>query len=112
MRPANNLERLKDSSRKFIRSKSIATNGGLQPDRINNPNETEPKKLYVKSFGCQMNVYDGQRLAEVMAQQGYETADSPDQADLMVLNTCHIRDKAAEKVYSEVGRLRALKKTR
>lgn len=69
-----------------------------------------PKKLYVKSFGCQMNVYDGQRLAEVMAQQGYETADSPDQADLMVLNTCHIRDKAAEKVYSEVGRLRALKK--
>ena len=64
-----------------------------------------PKTYRVKSFGCQMNAYDGERMAELLAAQGLSAADGDD-ADLVVLNTCHIREKAAEKVYSEVGRLR------
>jgi tRNA-2-methylthio-N6-dimethylallyladenosine synthase len=67
------------------------------------------RKLYVKSFGCQMNVYDSQRMADTLAPEGYiETATAED-ADLVILNTCHIREKAAEKVYSELGRMRRLK---
>ena len=67
------------------------------------------RKLYVKSFGCQMNVYDSQRMADTLAPNGYvETATAAD-ADLVILNTCHIREKAAEKVYSEIGRMRRLK---
>jgi tRNA-2-methylthio-N6-dimethylallyladenosine synthase len=69
----------------------------------------EPRKLYVKSFGCQMNVYDSRRMADTLAPQGYvETADA-DTADLVILNTCHIREKATEKVYSELGRVRRMK---
>ena len=67
------------------------------------------KKLYVKSFGCQMNVYDSQRMADTLAPEGYVETASPDDADLVILNTCHIREKAAEKVYSELGRLRRMK---
>ncbi|MFL9823872.1 tRNA (N6-isopentenyl adenosine(37)-C2)-methylthiotransferase MiaB [Rhodoplanes sp. SY1] len=68
-----------------------------------------PRKLYVKSYGCQMNVYDSQRMADVLAREGYVETATPDDADVLVLNTCHIREKAAEKVYSELGRLRVLK---
>lgn len=68
-----------------------------------------PRKLYVKSYGCQMNVYDSQRMADVLAREGYVETSTPDDADVLVLNTCHIREKAAEKVYSELGRLRVLK---
>ena len=64
-----------------------------------------PKTYAVKSFGCQMNVYDGDRMAELMAAQGLTQAD-PTEADLVVLNTCHIRERATEKVYSDIGRLR------
>ena len=68
---------------------------------------TPPPRTYrVKSFGCQMNVYDGERMAELLAQQGITPAPDGEEADLVVLNTCHIREKAAEKVYSEIGRLR------
>ncbi|GLK71935.1 tRNA (N6-isopentenyl adenosine(37)-C2)-methylthiotransferase MiaB [Ancylobacter dichloromethanicus] len=67
---------------------------------------SEPRKLYVRSFGCQMNVYDAQRMTDTLAQEGYVETDSPDDADLVILNTCHIREKAGEKVYSELGRLR------
>ncbi|MDF2617869.1 MAG: modification enzyme MiaB family [Xanthobacteraceae bacterium] len=67
---------------------------------------TEPRKLYVRSFGCQMNVYDAQRMTDTLAKEGFVETDSPDDADLVILNTCHIREKAAEKVYSELGRLR------
>jgi tRNA-2-methylthio-N6-dimethylallyladenosine synthase len=63
-----------------------------------------PKTFHVKSFGCQMNVYDGERMAELLAAQGLEAADGGE-ADLVVLNTCHIRERAAEKVYSDIGRL-------
>ena len=69
----------------------------------------DPKKLFVKTYGCQMNVYDSERMAGVMAAEGYETTDRPEDADLILLNTCHIREKAAEKVYSELGRLKPLK---
>ena len=69
----------------------------------------EPRRLFVKSFGCQMNVYDSRRMADTLAPQGYVEASAPDDADLIILNTCHIREKAAEKVYSELGRVRGLK---
>ena len=70
------------------------------------------KKLYIKTYGCQMNVYDSARMADVLAPLGYVAADAPEGADMVILNTCHIREKAAEKVYSELGRLRALKQAR
>ena len=69
----------------------------------------EAKKLYIKTYGCQMNVYDSERMAEAMGGQGYVQTSSPEDADMILLNTCHIREKAAEKVYSELGRLKPLK---
>jgi tRNA-2-methylthio-N6-dimethylallyladenosine synthase len=65
-----------------------------------------PQTFRVKSFGCQMNVYDGERMAELLAEQGMAAAPEGEEADLVVLNTCHIRERAAEKVYSDIGRLR------
>ncbi|HSR72420.1 MAG TPA: tRNA (N6-isopentenyl adenosine(37)-C2)-methylthiotransferase MiaB, partial [Kiloniellales bacterium] len=70
------------------------------------------KTLYIKTYGCQMNVYDSARMAGVLAPLGYRPAETPEGADLVILNTCHIREKAAEKVYSELGRLRGLKAAR
>ena len=67
------------------------------------------RKLFVKSFGCQMNVYNSQRMADTLAPEGYVETAAPEDADLIILNTCHIREKAAEKVYSELGRMRRLK---
>ncbi|OYQ33349.1 tRNA (N6-isopentenyl adenosine(37)-C2)-methylthiotransferase MiaB [Niveispirillum lacus] len=66
------------------------------------------KKLFIKTYGCQMNVYDSDRMADVLAPLGYEPTDQPDGADMVILNTCHIREKASEKVYSELGRIRHL----
>jgi len=70
------------------------------------PQKTPPKTFHVKSFGCQMNVYDGERMAELMAAEGMVATDDANAADLVVLNTCHIREKATEKVYSDIGRVR------
>jgi len=67
------------------------------------------KKVFIKTYGCQMNVYDSDRMADVLAPIGYASVDTPDDADLVILNTCHIREKAAEKVYSELGRIRKMK---
>ncbi len=67
---------------------------------------TPPKTYRVKSFGCQMNVYDGERMGELLAEKGITPAPEGEEADLVVLNTCHIREKAAEKVYSDIGRLK------
>jgi tRNA-2-methylthio-N6-dimethylallyladenosine synthase len=67
------------------------------------------KKLFVKTYGCQMNAYDSQRMTDLLAPLGYAPSDAPDDADMVILNTCHIREKAAEKVYSELGRLKKLK---
>ena len=72
--------------------------------------KTAPPRTYrVKSFGCQMNVYDGERMAELLAEQGIAPAPEGEQADLVVLNTCHIREKATEKVYSELGQIKKMK---
>jgi tRNA-2-methylthio-N6-dimethylallyladenosine synthase len=68
-----------------------------------------PKKLFIKTYGCQMNVYDSERMAEALGGQGYVETRTPDDADMILLNTCHIREKAAEKVYSELGRFKQLK---
>jgi tRNA-2-methylthio-N6-dimethylallyladenosine synthase len=70
------------------------------------------KKVYIKSYGCQMNVYDSQRMGDLLAPLGYEASAAAEDADLIILNTCHIREKAAEKVYSELGKLRRLKEGR
>jgi len=67
------------------------------------------RKVYIKSFGCQMNVYDSHRMADTLAPEGYAETATPEDADLIILNTCHIREKAAEKVYSELGRMRLIK---
>lgn len=70
------------------------------------------KKLHIKTYGCQMNVYDSERIVEVLAPLGFELSDTADDADMVILNTCHIREKAAEKVYSELGRLRKMKEAK
>lgn len=73
--------------------------------------ETSPavKRVFIKTFGCQMNVYDSERMSEALAAEGYVETSEPAEADLAILNTCHIREKAAEKVYSDLGRLRDIK---
>ena len=67
------------------------------------------KKLFIKTYGCQMNVYDSERMAEALGTSGYTQTDMAEDADMILLNTCHIREKAAEKIYSELGRMKALK---
>ena len=67
------------------------------------------KKLFVKTYGCQMNAYDSAKMADLLAPLGYAQADAPEGADMVILNTCHIRERAAEKVYSELGRLKQMK---
>ena len=70
---------------------------------------TNSRKVHVKSFGCQMNVYDSHRMADTLAPGGYVETARPEDADLVILNTCHIREKAVDKVYSEIGRIRVMK---
>lgn len=70
------------------------------------------KKLYIKSYGCQMNVYDSIKMGDLLTPHGFELTDTPDGADMVILNTCHIREKATEKVYAELGRIRKQKTDR
>lgn len=70
---------------------------------------TPTKRLYIKTYGCQMNVYDSERMTEILRPLGYVSSETPEDADLVVLNTCHIREKATEKVYSELGQIKKLK---
>ncbi len=70
---------------------------------------SEPKRLFIKTYGCQMNVYDSERMRDVLRPLGYQPVETPEDADLVVLNTCHIREKATEKVYSELGQLKKMK---
>ena len=70
---------------------------------------TQNKKLFIKTYGCQMNVYDSERMAEALGSEGYVETKTPDDADMILLNTCHIREKAAEKIYSELGRYKGFK---
>ena len=74
--------------------------------------DQSPKRLFIKTYGCQMNVYDSQRMAEALGAEGYVETDRADDADMVLLNTCHIREKAAEKLYSDLGRLKPLKAER
>src|SRR5258706_12480163 len=74
--------------------------------------EHEMKKLYIKTYGCQMNVYDSARMADLLAPLGYAPVETAEAADMVILNTCHIREKATEKVYSELGKLKQLKTRR
>jgi tRNA-2-methylthio-N6-dimethylallyladenosine synthase len=83
----------------------------IDPAQSPKPNEGA-KKLFIQTYGCQMNVYDSERMADVLAPLGYSSVAKPDDADLVVLNTCHIREKATDKVYSEIGRLKMLKDAR
>jgi tRNA-2-methylthio-N6-dimethylallyladenosine synthase len=76
------------------------------------PTAPTPKRLFIKTYGCQMNVYDSDRMADALAPHGYEPVQAMEDADLVVLNTCHIREKASEKVFSELGRLRDLRDER
>ena len=70
------------------------------------------KKVHIKTFGCQMNVYDSDRMADVLAPIGYVVTDKPDNADMIIINTCHIREQASEKLFSELGRLQNIKSKR
>ncbi|HEX5666322.1 MAG TPA: tRNA (N6-isopentenyl adenosine(37)-C2)-methylthiotransferase MiaB, partial [Hyphomicrobium sp.] len=74
--------------------------------------ETVAKKVFIKTFGCQMNVYDSERITEALAGDGYAETAEMDDADLVILNTCHIREKAVEKVYSDLGRIRDVRDQR
>jgi tRNA-2-methylthio-N6-dimethylallyladenosine synthase len=80
---------------------------------MSDPETTKPKdglkRLFIKTYGCQMNVYDSERMVEAMGAEGYQVTESLDEADMVLLNTCHIREKASEKLYSDLGRLKPLK---
>ena len=80
--------------------------------RAGSEGQCQRKRVFIRTYGCQMNVYDSDRMADVLRPLGYALADTPEQADLVVLNTCHIREHASEKVYSELGRLRDTKAER
>jgi tRNA-2-methylthio-N6-dimethylallyladenosine synthase len=73
---------------------------------------TGPRKIFVKTFGCQMNVYDSERMTELLGADGFAETATMEEADVILLNTCHIREKAAEKVYSDLGRIRLVKEAR
>src|SRR6195256_834884 len=85
----------------------VRRNGAISTQHSGSMNP--PRKLHIKSYGCQMNVYDAQRMVDTLAPEGFVETSSVDDADLVILNTCHIREKASEKVYSELGRRRPVK---
>src|SRR3989440_1546560 len=90
-------------------SEAVESYGEIGRVAIDPKGMSGPRKLYVKSFGCQMNVYDSHRMADTLAAEVFVETGAPETADLVILNPCHIREKAAEKVYSELGRIRKLK---
>ena len=67
------------------------------------------KRAFIKTYGCQMNAYDSERISALVTENGYTATERPEDADLIIMNTCHIREKATEKVYSELGKLKSLK---
>lgn len=88
------------------------TDKATQKSTDSAPASNAGKKLYIKTWGCQMNVYDSKRMADVLRPMGYDEVTTPEDADMMILNTCHIREKATEKVFSELGRLKKQKDKR
>ena len=99
-----------DGAISFCREKpyDVGRRRALQDETIRNSKRL--RKLYVKSFGCQMNVYDSHRMTDLLAREDYAETTAPADADLIILNTCHIREKAVEKVYSDLGRIAKLKR--
>ncbi|MDX1730208.1 MAG: tRNA (N6-isopentenyl adenosine(37)-C2)-methylthiotransferase MiaB, partial [Aurantimonas coralicida] len=81
------------------------TTAATRPDQTG----INTRKVFIKTYGCQMNVYDSQRMGDALARDGYEPTEVIEDADLVLLNTCHIRERAAEKIYSELGRIKLLK---
>ena len=97
----------------FSRARMESTGAPLSDDSgAATPPTDRAKRIFVKSFGCQMNVYDSQRMADVASRDGYQEARRIEDADLVVLNTCHIRERASEKIYSELGKVRQLREER
>src|SRR3546814_15595256 len=90
-----------------MRALSYSPGAGYSARRMTE-SPKKPKNYFVKSFGCQMNVYDSERMAELLAAEGMAAATDAESADPVVLNTCHIREKAAEKVYSDIGRMKKI----
>ena len=89
------------------------TNGHtVSENDVNTTAAGNTRKVFVRTYGCQMNVYDSERMTDVLGPEGYEATNTLEDADLVILNTCHIREKAAEKVYSELGRIRKVKEER
>src|SRR5689334_6560254 len=88
------------------------TSVGDAPTAVRAAEGAAARKVFIKTYGCQMNVYDSQRMGDALAASGYAPTETIEDADLVLLNTCHIREKAAEKVYSEIGRIRQLKNER
>ena len=84
----------------------------LQPDSLADSTQPRRRKVFIKSYGCQMNVYDAQRMTDLLSRDDFEETASAEQADLVILNTCHIRERATEKIFSELGRVRRLKAER
>ncbi len=82
------------------------------PEEVMADKAGNARKVFVRTYGCQMNVYDSERMTDVLAPEGYQATEDLEDADLVILNTCHIREKAAEKVYSELGRIRKVKEER
>ena len=72
---------------------------------MNTNAQKKDKKLFIKTWGCQMNVYDSKRMADILSPFGYKPSDTAEDADMVILNTCHIREKATDKVFSDLGRL-------
>ena len=95
----------------FLSGVNLAENRALWSKSLPMEKPTQ-KKLFIKTWGCQMNVYDSRRMSDILAPLGYSTTENPEDADMVILNTCHIREKATEKVFSEIGRLRDIKADR
>lgn len=107
IKPAKSLSGPKSADVNLNKPRDINQPSILSSDK--NIND-KAKKVFIKTYGCQMNVYDSERMVDVLSPIGYAPVETPENADLVILNTCHIREKAAEKVYSELGRIRQLKK--
>ena len=90
----------------------MSTDTATTPPIVDKAGAVNTRKVFIKTYGCQMNVYDSVRMGDALASEGYVTTEEMEDADLILLNTCHIREKAAEKVYSALGRLRDMKQAR
>ena len=90
----------------------MSTDTVIPTSPAENPAGAPTRKVFIKTYGCQMNVYDSARMGDALSSEGYVPTEEMGEADLILLNTCHIREKAADKVYSALGRLRDMKKAR